>query len=50
MTPTAFNVLTIFLDLAKAFDTVSVPHLVQKLESLGIRGAPLALLTDYLKK
>lgn len=41
--------LTIFLDLAKAFDTVSVPRLVQKLEDHGIRGVPLDLLSDYLK-
>lgn len=41
--------LTIFLDLAKAFDTVSAPCLVQKQEDLGIRGIPLALLSDYLK-
>lgn len=38
----------IFLDLAKAFDTVSVPLLLRKLESVGIRGMPLRLLTDYM--
>lgn len=43
-----FKCLTIFLDLAKAFDTVSVPRLVQKLENLGIRGIPLQLLSSYL--
>lgn len=40
--------LTIFLDLKKAFDTVSVPILLQKLESVGIRGTPLLLFEDYL--
>lgn len=38
----------IFLDLAKAFDTVSVPILLLKLESLGIRGTQLKLFEDYL--
>jgi hypothetical protein len=38
----------IFLDLAKAFDAVSVPILLQKLESLGIRGNQLKLLENYL--
>lgn len=40
--------ITVFLDLQKAFDTVSVPILIHRLESLGIRGTPLALLTNYL--
>lgn len=40
--------LTIFLDLAKAFDTVSVPKLMSKMERIGIRGLPLKLLGDYL--
>lgn len=40
--------LTVFLDLKKAFDTVSIPILMQKMEKIGIRGAPLALLSDYL--
>lgn len=39
----------IFLDLAKAFDTVSVPILLRKLENLGIRGLPLQLFKDYLQ-
>jgi hypothetical protein len=36
------------LDLAKAFDTVSIPTLLHKLETLGIRGTQLKLFTDYL--
>lgn len=40
--------LTIFLDLAKAFDTVSIPRLLRKLESIGIRGQTLNLFADYL--
>lgn len=40
--------ISVFLDLAKAFDTVSVPLLLYKLESIGIRGIPLKLMTDYL--
>ncbi|CAK1590642.1 unnamed protein product [Parnassius mnemosyne] len=42
------KVLGIFLDLAKAFDTVSVPILLRKMESLGIRGIQLQLFEDYL--
>lgn len=40
--------LAIFLDLAKAFDTVSVPRLLAKLERIGIRGLQLKLFQDYL--
>lgn len=39
---------TVFLDLAKAFDTVSIPILLQKLSDLGIRGASLDLFSSYL--
>lgn len=38
----------IFLDLQKAFDTVSIPILVARLENLGIRGPPLNWLKNYL--
>lgn len=38
-----------FLDLEKAFDTISVPILLDKMQRLGIRGIPLNLLSDYLK-
>lgn len=38
----------VFLDLAKAFDSVSVPMLLNKLYNIGIRGVPHKLLTDYL--
>ena len=40
--------LAIFLDLAKAFDTVSHAKLIQKLNSYGIRGICGDLLRDYL--
>lgn len=41
--------LSVFLDLKKAFDTVSVPILVNTLESIGIRGVPLSLFSSYLR-
>lgn len=42
------KVIGIFLDLAKAFDTVSTPILIKKLELIGIRDISLKLLADYL--
>lgn len=38
----------IFLDLQKAFDTVSIPILIARLENIGIRGTPLNWLKNYL--
>lgn len=38
----------IFLDLSKAFDTVSVPKLVAKMEKLGIRGLAMDMYQSYL--
>ncbi|CAB3254600.1 unnamed protein product [Arctia plantaginis] len=40
--------LSIFLDLTKAFDTVSVPHLLRNMEGMGIRGYALGIFKDYL--
>lgn len=40
--------LCIFVDLAKAFDTVSHPKLLESLEEIGIRDIPLKLMSDYL--
>ena len=40
---------SIFLDLAKAFDTVDRKILLNKLYKYGIRGEPHKLLTSYLK-
>lgn len=40
--------LTVFLDLKKAFDTVSTPLLLRRLEDLGVRGSALKWFDDYL--
>ena len=38
----------VFLDFAKAFDTVSHNLLLKKMEMYGIRGLPLQWFTNYL--
>lgn len=40
--------LGVFLDLQKAFDTVSIPILLTRMENVGIRGTPLLWFRDYL--
>jgi Reverse transcriptase (RNA-dependent DNA polymerase) len=40
--------LAVFLDLAKAFDTVQHDLLLKKLENCGIRDTPLILIKNYL--
>lgn len=42
--------LAVFLDLAKAFDTVSHDILLTRLENVGIRGHTLKILKNYLSE
>ena len=41
--------ISIYLDLSKAFDTLSFDIILAKFEYYGITGTPLKLLTSYLK-
>ena len=41
--------LSVFLDIKKAFNSVSIPLLTYKLQKIGIRGVALDLFCDYLK-
>lgn len=43
------KVLAVFLDLAKAFDTVTHDLLLERLENCGFRGSSHTLFEDYLK-
>ena len=43
------RVTGVFLDLAKAFDTVDHRILLRKCEFYGLRGAKLSLLRNYLQ-
>jgi retron-type reverse transcriptase len=42
------KVLAVFLDLAKAFDTVDHNLLLYRLEEIGVRGVTLSLFKSYL--
>lgn len=45
---TQHKTLGIFLDLSKAFDTVSHQILLERLDSIGVRGIPLELIKSFL--
>ena len=40
--------MAVFLDLAKAFDTVSHNILLKRLQTVGLRGLALSLIENYL--
>jgi hypothetical protein len=43
------SIVVVFLDVAKAFDSINHDVLLYKLEKVGIRGNALALMNSYLK-
>ena len=44
----SFQTDIIYLDLSKAFDSVSHPHLLYKLQTAGVNGSLFSWLKDYL--